>query len=188
MEWLRKLLEGATITDGKLDVDSLMGTVNAEFPKHAVPKDTFNNTNEQLKTANKTIADLKKGNKDNEELQQTIKNHEKKISEQENELAQIKKQTHLKDEFRKAGAKENYLELLMQTSKLDDIAEVNGQYVGADKIINASKETYKDLFTTTEPGSDAKKDNTYHYEPKDGNPGESSANFLDIITENQVKR
>ncbi|GAA0679058.1 phage scaffolding protein [Clostridium cadaveris] len=82
MEWLRKLLEGAKIVDGKLDVEALMKDVNTEFPKNAVPKETFNDINGQLKTANSTIADLKKNNADNETLQQTIKEHEKTIKTQ----------------------------------------------------------------------------------------------------------
>jgi len=80
MEWLKKILENATITDGVLDTESLMESVSTEFPKHAVPKETFNDINGQLKTANTTITDLKKSNADNDELQKTIKEHEETIS------------------------------------------------------------------------------------------------------------
>ena len=41
MDWLKALLEAAKITNGALDVDALMQSVQAEFPKHAVPKDEF---------------------------------------------------------------------------------------------------------------------------------------------------
>ena len=41
MEWLKELLEGAKITDGKLNVDEVMESVKKEFPKHAVPKNGF---------------------------------------------------------------------------------------------------------------------------------------------------
>lgn len=188
MEWLRKLLEGAKITDGKLDIDELTKSINTEIPKHMTPKETFNDANEKLKTANKTIADLKKDNKDNEELQKKVKQYEDDLDAKDKEVATIKKENFLKDSYRKAGAKEDYLDLLMKTSKLDDIAEVNGEYVGADKIINTSKETYKDLFTVNE---DDKKgdDSTYIYEPGNGDEASTgSANFIDIISENQVKR
>ena len=53
MEWLKKLLEEAKITEGKLDVDGLLKNINTELPKHMTPKETFNGINEQLKTANK---------------------------------------------------------------------------------------------------------------------------------------
>ncbi|MEF9840265.1 MAG: hypothetical protein RR791_04860, partial [Lachnospiraceae bacterium] len=80
MEWLKKLLESATIKDGVLDIDGLMATVTKEFPKHAVPKEEFNNKVGELKTATDTITSLKDANKDNEELQKTIKEHEGTIS------------------------------------------------------------------------------------------------------------
>lgn len=187
MEWLRKLLEGAKITDGKLDIDELIKSINGEIPKHMTPKETFNDVNEKLKTANKTIDDLKKDNKDNQELQNKVKKYEDDLEAKDKEVAAIRKENFLKDRYRKAGAKEEYLDLLMKTSKLDDIAEVNGEYVGEEKIINTSKETYKDLFTVNE--DDKKDDATYVYEPggaDEDNTG--SANFIDIISENQVKR
>ena len=187
MEWLKKILEGAKVTDGKLDIDSLVKSINAEIPKHMTPKDTFNNVNEQLKTANKTIEDLKKDNKDNEELQTKIQKYKNDLEAKDKEMESVRKEGFLKDSFRKSGAKEEYLDLLMKTSNLDDIAVVNGEYVGADKIITASKENYKDLFSG-ETNKDEEDDTTYHYEPENGGQPKGNINFVDIITENQVKR
>lgn len=83
MEWLKKLLENAKKNDdGNIEIAELMKQVNAEFPKHAVPKSTYNDVSEQLKTANTTIKDLKKNNIDNEELQNKVKDYEKQIKEQ----------------------------------------------------------------------------------------------------------
>ena len=59
MEWLKELLEKAKITDGKLNVDEVMEAAKKEFPKHAVPKNVFNDKCEELKTANETITALK---------------------------------------------------------------------------------------------------------------------------------
>lgn len=188
MEWLKKLLEEAKINDGKLDVEGLLKSINTEMPKHMTPKETFNDVNEKLKTANTTIEELKKDNKDNEELQKKVKKYEDDLDAKDKEVAAIKKENFLKDSYRKSGAKEEYLELLMKTSKLDDIAEVNGEYLGVEKVVNDSKETYKDLFKddTDDDGDD---DPTYIYEPSSGSQGnKGSANFLDIITQNQVKR
>ena len=69
MEWLKTILEKAVITDGKLDVEATMKTINAEFPKHAVPKQDYNDKVKELSTANDTIKDLKKNNADNADLQ-----------------------------------------------------------------------------------------------------------------------
>lgn len=41
MEWLKNLIEAHT-KDGKLDTEALMTAMNTEFPKYAVPKDTYN--------------------------------------------------------------------------------------------------------------------------------------------------
>ena len=188
MEWLKKLLEEAKINEGKLDVEGLLKSINTEMPKHMTPKETFNEVNDKLKTANATIEGLKKDNKDNEELQKTVQKYKDDLEAKDKEMAAIRKENFLKDSYRKAGAKEEYLDLLMKTSKLDDIAEVNGEYVGVDKIITSSKESYKDLFKddTTEKSDD---DQTYIYEPNSGSDdNKGNANFLDIITQNQVKR
>src|SRR5690625_3112246 len=49
MNWLKELLEKAVIEDGKLDVDSIMKDVNTEFPKHAIPKETYNHLAKEKK-------------------------------------------------------------------------------------------------------------------------------------------
>ena len=66
MEWLKKLIDTHT-KDGKLDIESLMTAVSTEFPKYAVPKDTYNTMSEAKKqlendiaTRDKQIEDLKK--------------------------------------------------------------------------------------------------------------------------------
>ena len=76
MEWLKAILDKAEITDGVLNVEKLQKDIEAEFPKHAVPKADFNDAKEQLKTANATIETLKKDNKDNEALQEALINGE----------------------------------------------------------------------------------------------------------------
>lgn len=55
MDWLKELLEKATITDGKLDVVALMELVKVEFPKHAVLKKDYNDKVTELKTAAENI-------------------------------------------------------------------------------------------------------------------------------------
>ena len=56
LEWLQKILEDAKITNGKLDVATIMNTVKTEFPKYAVPKTDFNEKSTKLKAAEDTIA------------------------------------------------------------------------------------------------------------------------------------
>ena len=103
MEWLKELLEKAKITDGKLNVDEVMEAAKKEFPKHAVPKNVFNDKCEELKTANETITTLKKENGDNEELQNKIKDYETEIGNLKAAAVNTSKQYALKEQLAKSG-------------------------------------------------------------------------------------
>lgn len=149
MEWLRKLLEGAKIVDGKLDVEALMKDVNTEFPKNAVPKETFNDINTQLKTANATIADLKKNNVDNEKLQQTIKDHEATIKTQKSDYETKVRNLTLDSAIEKALNNANAKHGDLLSSKIDREKLVignDGKVTGLDEQIKGLKDNYKDLF------------------------------------------
>jgi len=150
MEWLRKLIEGAKKKDdGSIDIEELMKQVNTEFPKNAVPKETFNDVNGQLKTANATITDLKKNNGDNETLQKTIKDHEETIKTQKADYDAKVKNLTLDSAIEKAltGAKAKHSDLL--STKIDReklLISEDGKVSGLDEQLKGLKETYKDLF------------------------------------------
>lgn len=103
MDWLKTLLEAAKITDGKLDVDALVQSIQAEFPKHAVPKDEFNSKVGELKAANKTIEDLKKANGDNAELQKQIGDYKEQVKQLQTSAANTAKTYALKEQLAKEG-------------------------------------------------------------------------------------
>ena len=103
MDWLKELLEKATVTDGKLDTDALMKAISAEFPKHAVPKEDFNNKVKELTTANETIKNLKKDNGDNEELQKKIGDYETEIKNLKKSAEDTTKTYALKEQLAKSG-------------------------------------------------------------------------------------
>ena len=103
MDWLRAILEKATVTDGALNVDDLLKQVSAEFPKHAVPKADFNTKVQDLSAANKTIADLKKENGDNEELQKKVSGYEEEITQLKKAAADTEKTYALKEQLSKQG-------------------------------------------------------------------------------------
>lgn len=115
MEWLKKILEAATITDGKLDIESVMKQINTEFPKNAVPKETYNGVSEQLKTANATIKDRDKQIEklkevDPEKLQEEItrlQGENKAQAKAADEKYQaLVKETGLKEALKSAGVKD----------------------------------------------------------------------------------
>lgn len=173
MEWLRKLLEGAKIVDGKLDVEALMKDVNTEFPKNAVPKETFNDINTQLKTANTTIADLKKNNADNETLQQTIKDHEATIKTQKAEYEAKVRNLTLDSAIEKAltSSKAKHTDLLSTKIDREKLVITDGKVTGIEEQIKGLKESYKDLFEESLGGKTPPN-------PEGGTPGNNTYEAL----------
>ena len=162
MEWLKELLGKATIKDGALDTDELMKLINAEFPKHAVPKADFNALGETKKALEQTIKDRDKqltdlGGKvkDNEELAKQIK-----ALQAENETATKAYDTKIKDMVIDSAIKAKltdtkYPDLL--TGKFDRskiVVAGDGTVSGIDEQLTSIKETYKELFVPPVSGSD----------------------------------
>jgi len=149
MEWLRKLLEGAKKKeDGSIDIDDLMKSINVEFPKNAVPKETYNDVSDKLKTANTTIGDLKKNNTDNETLQKTIKDHEDTIKTLESNSINLKKEYALKDKLKDLGVKDaDYL--IYKHGGIDKFNyDKDGNLIGLEDTIKPYKESMSHIFTT----------------------------------------
>ena len=146
MEWLKEILEKAAVTDGKLDVDAVMKQVNAEFPKHAVPKQDFNNKVAELKTANDTIADLKKAGADNGELQKKITDYESEIKNLKTAADNTRKEYALKDKLKAAGVTDvDYV--IYKQGGLDKFTfDKDGVPVGVDDLLKPFKESFPHLF------------------------------------------
>lgn len=77
MEWLKNLLKEKGLEESQ--INEIVEAYKAESPKHVVPKDVFNSTNNELSTAKETIAerdkqlkDLKGQAGDNEELRKRL--------------------------------------------------------------------------------------------------------------------
>lgn len=149
MEWLRKLLEGAKKKDdGSIDIDDLMKSINTEFPKNAVPKTTYNEVSDKLKTAETTINDLKKNNTDNETLQKTIKDHENTIKTLEANSSNLKKEYVLKDKLKDLGIKDaDYL--IYKHGGIDKFNyDKEGNVIGLEDAVKPYKESMPHIFTT----------------------------------------
>lgn len=146
MEWLKTILEKAVITDGKLDVEATMKSINAEFPKHAVPKQDYNDKVKELITANDTIKDLKKNNADNEELQQKVKNYETEIDGYKTAAENAKKEYVLKDKLKEAGATDvDYI--IYKQGGLDKFTfDKDGKVIGLDDVLKPMREASPHLF------------------------------------------
>lgn len=147
MQWLLDLIAKHT-KDGVLDTDALTKEVNAEFPKHAVPKTEFNDINTQLKTANDTITDLKKNNADNEALQGTIKEHEKTIAGLKTEGEKTRREYALKDKLREQSvADPDYL--IYKHGGVDKFNfDKDGNPIGLEDTVKPYKESIPHIFKT----------------------------------------
>ena len=80
MEWIKSILAG-TVADDK--IDEVIAKVNAEFPKHAVPKDKYNEVSAQ----NKALSDK---NKEYDDLVAGLKGKAESADAREQEIAKLK--------------------------------------------------------------------------------------------------
>lgn len=124
MEWLKQLLGNNTV-EGKTDIEAVMNAVKEEFPKHAVPKDVYNETAGKLKEANATLATLKKNNKDNEELQSELKSYKERVETLEQEAKDNARKQTIKDALTAAkGTDVDYLMFKLGDLEVDDEGNV----------------------------------------------------------------
>lgn len=152
MEWLKVILDKAEITDGALNVEKLQKDIEAEFPKHAVPKSDFNDAKEQLKTANATIETLKKDNKDNEALQQEITGYKEKVSSLEKAAEDTGKTYALKEKLRDSGVMDPDYIIYKQGGLEKFTFDKDGAPVGLDDVLKPLKESSPHLFKSQPAG------------------------------------
>ncbi|MBH8121150.1 phage scaffolding protein, partial [Clostridioides difficile] len=189
MEWLRKILEGIKIEENKFDIEEILKSVNTEFPKHAVPKETFNKVNEQLKEADKTIKSFnsKMTQEDVEKLKTEHQTEIKKI--EENHKLEVEKIQNESLKTRKLSAVEKALltnkakhtDLLTNKFDLEKITiGEDGKIVGIEEQLKELQESYKDLFESnaTETTKQTNAQSFYKYVP-----GGTSNTSQEITTE-----
>ncbi len=187
MDWLKELIEKAT-TEGSLNIDELMKSINAEFPKHAVPKVDFNALNDtkkelegQIKDRDKQLKDLGEKVKDNEELSKQIKE-----LQDTNATAKATYESKIEDMIIDSAIKAKltdtkYPELL--TGKFDRtkiVVAADGTVSGIDEQLTSIKDTYKDLFTPVVSGKQP--NNTGGNQPPKGKRQELEAIINDPNT------
>lgn len=191
---LQEILKGQNLTDEQINkVVAAMKENKIYFAsedgldeKYQKQKEELDSIQGQLKSANKTITDLKKSNTDNDELQRKIKEHEDTIKTQKNDYeSKIKAltiNTAIGNMLRDNNAK--HPELLATKFDMDKLSITDkGEVIGLNEQLKLVKEQYKDLFDVKLSGPEP---NNKGKSTEQSNSGAFS--FLNIITENQVKR
>ncbi|MDI7818508.1 phage scaffolding protein [Clostridioides difficile] len=191
MEWLRKILEGIKIEENKLDIEEILKSVNAEFPKHAVPKETFNKVNEQLKEADKTIKSFN-GKMTQEDIEKLKTEHQTEIKKiEENHKLEVERIQSESIKTRKLSAVEKALltnkakhtDLLTNKFDLEKITVgEDGKVAGIEEQLKTLQESYKDLFESSTTKTPTQT-NTSFYKYVPGGSGEASSG----ITAEQIK-
>lgn len=164
MEWIKMLLEKHT-KEGKLDLDAFMAELKTEFPKNAVPKETYNATAEAKKKLETDIAArdtqleaLKKTAGASEDLKkqiETLQADNKKKDEEHQ--AQLKDLT-LTNAIKLAVAGKVHDEALVSGLVDKEKLVIDGdKVVGLDEQLKGLQESKSFLFKPADDGSDKNK-------------------------------
>ena len=132
-----------------------------------LPKNKFDEKNEEVKILKEKVTSLEKTAKDTETLvkdNEDLKSKYSSLQEQskkdleskDKQISHITKKTALSKSLQEKGAR--YSDLLIKEFDLDTL-ELEGETVkDFDTLLNPLKERYKDMFTTTEvKGNDPQK-------------------------------
>lgn len=192
MEWLKKLIEKHT-KDGVLNSEELMKEVNTEFPKNAVPKETYNALAEAKKALEKDITDRDKQLEELKKIDAEGLKAEIEKLQSENKAAKEKYEADMKDMALTNAIKlaiagkvhdEDLVAGLFDKSKL--ILGDDGKITGLDEQLTSISESKKFLFKEEEPVGTG---GSLGGGAKNTSEGKSNANdFVNIIRENQAKR
>lgn len=149
MEWIKTILAGVKVAeDGKINVDEVMGSIEKEFPKHAVTKADFNNKVTELKKATDTIETLRKDTEGNEDLQKRITDYESELDTLKKATAAEKKGYALKDVLRAKGCTDPEYLIYKHGGVEKFTFDKDGKPVGVDELVTTYKESVPHVFKT----------------------------------------
>lgn len=153
MDWLKEILKKAGIEEGKLD--SVIGDINKELPKHFIPKDKYNEVAEAKKKLeadiderDKQLEQLKNAAGNSEELKAQIEQlqaeNQKAAEEWQAKMAQMQLDFALERALAAAKAKNaKAVKALLDMEKVKLDGE---QLLGLDDQLKAIKESDPYLF------------------------------------------
>jgi len=188
MEWIKEILVKHTKEDGTIDTDATNKEIQQEFPKHAVPKDQYNNVSNSLKEANSTIKTLEDKVKDNPDVQKELDTYKTKAEQLETENKQLVINHQVSSALRDAGAKDvEYATFKLGSLELDK----NGQVKDLESRIKDLQATLPDYFAkeTQDPKDPLDGFKNLNPDPKDGKQAVSfSMDEIGKMTPEQINQ
>lgn len=194
MEWLKKLIEKHT-KDGKVDTEALMQEVNTEFPKNAVPKETYNTLSETKKKLEKDITDRDEQLEDLKKIDAEGLKSKIETLQAENKTSKETYEKELKDlqltnaiKLAVAGKvhDEDLVAGLFDKTKL--ILNDDGKIMGLDEQLKTIQESKAFLFKEEGPeGTGGSIGGGGKPKPSPNN-ADSVTDFIESIREVQAKR
>lgn len=143
MEFIKAILKEHVKEDGTLDVDAVMNVIDKEFPKNAVPKEVFNQTNEELKSTKAMVDELKTENGTVDDLKTKIADFEAENQRLKDEQLTERKTFAIKEALQKEGVSDiEYISYKLGEVETDD----NGNLVGLDDKLNELKVAHPTFF------------------------------------------
>ena len=153
MDWLKELLKKAGIEEGKLD--SVIGDISKELPKHFIPKDKYNEVAEAKKKLeadiverDKQLEQLKAAAGSNEELKkqiETLQAENKKAAEEwQAKMAQM--QLDFAIEKALAAAKAKNAKAVKALLDMEKVKLDGDQLLGIDEQLKALQQSDQYLF------------------------------------------
>lgn len=141
IEWLKKILETAEITDGKLDTAALEAAIVKEISKHTVPQHVYTDLKDRLDTANGQLTAL--SGVDVDKLQADLQ------AERDSRLKD-RREYQLRAALDKAGA----LDAEYLLYKLGDTAEFDsdGTLRDAGELLKEARKAHPALFRQEQSG------------------------------------
>lgn len=192
MDWILKLIEKHT-KDGVVDHEALNKDINKEFPKHAVPKETYNTLADTKKKLEKDLEDRDKQLEDLKEIDaeglktkiETLQNENKTAKETyEKELKDLQLTNAIKLSIAGKVHDEGLVAGLFDREKL--ILQDDGVITGLEDQLKNIQENKAFLFKEEGPTGTG---GSLGGGPKGpGEPKDSTDDFMNAIFENQAKR
>ena len=153
MDWLKELLKKAGIEEGKLD--SVIGDINKELPKHFIPKDKYNEAAEakkkletDLQGRDAQLEQLKSAAGNSEELKKQIEQlqAENKKAAEEWQAKMVQMQLDFAIEKALAAAKAKNAKAVKALLDMEKVKLDGDQLLGIDEQLKALQQSDQYLF------------------------------------------